>query len=77
MKVQWQVTLDRIFKLLAAGADEFDAARKLGMWMGPEGAGQFWTENRSPLLGQMEGLWLEFWEGIDRCLSKNDELSSK
>jgi hypothetical protein len=68
LQTERRAALVRIFELLAAGADKFDSARKLGMWTGPEGAGQFWTENRPHLLTQMESLWSEFWEGIDRPL---------
>jgi hypothetical protein len=66
LQTEGQAALVRIFELFAAGADKLEAGRKCGAWTGPEGARQFWTENGSVLLAQMEGLWLEFWEGIDR-----------
>ncbi len=65
LQTEGQAALVRIFELLAAGADQLEAARECGVWTGPEGAQQFWTESRPHPLEQMEGLWLEFWEGID------------
>jgi hypothetical protein len=50
LQTEGQAAFVQIFDLLATGADKFDAAPKLGMWTGPVGAGQFWTENRSRLL---------------------------
>ena len=64
LQTEGQAPFVRIFELFAVGADKFDAARECGAWTGHEGAQQFWTE--SHLLEQMESLWLEFWEGIDR-----------
>jgi hypothetical protein len=66
LQTEGQAAFVRIFELLAAGADKFDAARKRGAWTGHEGAQQFWTESCPHPLEQMESLWLEFWEGIDR-----------
>ena len=66
LQTEGQAAFVRIFELLAAGADQLEAARECGVWTGHEGAQQFWTESRPHPLEQMESLWLEFWEGIDR-----------
>jgi hypothetical protein len=66
LQTEGQAAFVRIFELLAAGADKFDAARKRGAWTGHEGARQFWTESRPHPLEHLESLWLEFWDGVDR-----------
>ena len=66
LQTEGQAALVRIFELLAAGADQLEAARECGVLTGHEGAQQFWTESRPHPLEQMESLWLEFWEGVDR-----------
>jgi hypothetical protein len=66
LQTEGQAALVRIFELLAAGADQLEAARECGVWTGHEGAQRFWTESRPHPLEHMESLWLEFWEGVDR-----------
>lgn len=70
LQTQGHAALVRIFELLAARADELEAARTRGIWAGPEGAQQFWDAKRPHLSAAMEDLWLEFWEGIDRSASQ-------
>jgi hypothetical protein len=66
LQTQGHTPLVRIFALLAARADELETARARGIWAGAKGAQKFWAENRAHLLEQIESLWMEFWEGIDR-----------
>jgi hypothetical protein len=66
LQTQGQTALVRIFELLAASADELEAARKRGMWAGHKDAERFWTEKRPHVSAAIEDLWLEFWKGIDR-----------
>jgi hypothetical protein len=66
LQTEGQAAFVRIFELLAAGADQLEAGRECGVWTGHEGARKFWTESRPHPLEQMESLWLEFWDGVDR-----------
>jgi hypothetical protein len=66
LQTQRQAALIRLFQLVAANADDLEAARKHGKWTGPEGLKRFLIEKHPLILPAMETLWLEFWERIDR-----------
>jgi hypothetical protein len=72
LQTEAHASLVQILVLLSARADELEAARARGMWAGPKGAEDFWTENRTHLVDQIESLWLEFWAGIDRPVSRQE-----
>ena len=76
LQTEGQAALVRIFELLAAGADQLEAARECGVWTGHEGAQQFWTESPAPISwSRWKVFGWNFGKGsIALCLSKNEEL---
>ena len=70
LQTQKYAALVRAFELIACRADELEAARQCGLWLGHKGALQLWTEKRPELAAALENLWWEFLEGINRSASQ-------
>jgi hypothetical protein len=70
LQTQEYAALVRAFELIASRADELEAARQCGLWLGHKGALQFWTEKRPEVAAALENLWWEFLEGINRSASQ-------
>ena len=78
LQTEGNAALVRIFELLAAGADQLEAARECGVWTGHEGAQQFWTESRPSPGAVWKVFGWNFGEGSIILLpSKNEELDSR